>query len=175
MKAYFNQRSLRERVLLLGFALIAAAWWATELAARVPANLREWRSAAADAEVQRLWLEQGERVGERTAGVALQLDPARTLNATQAYAEISRLAEGLPVDMGGQRTDRTADFALHSLQVTFRRTDLASLLKFYRGLSARAPYLGIDQCTISVDRTAPGMINAVFRVYAVERSGPSAP
>lgn len=172
MKTFFTRRSLRERLMLLAFALIAFVWWGAELSVRVPGNLRDWRSATADATVQRLWLEQAGRVGERTAGLALQLDPARTLNAAQAYAEISRLAAGLPVEMGGQRTDRTAGFALHSLQVTFRRSDLASLVKFYTALGARAPYLGIDQCTISADRANPGMVNAMFRVYSVESVSP---
>lgn len=174
MKRFFDARSLRERVLLLAFALIGAVWWGAELAGRVRLEVEAWRSVARDAEVQRLWLEQGGRVGERTAEVAKRLDPARTLNAAQAYAEISSLAQGLPIEMGAQRTDRTDSFALHSLQVTFRRTDMASLVKFYTGLAARAPYLGIDQCTISADRASPGMVNAVFRVYSVERirSGP---
>ena len=174
MNRFFNTKSLRERLLVLAFAAIAALWWGASLAERAQANVRAWRSAAEDAEVQRLWLAQSATVGERTAQVARQLDASRTLNAAQAYAEVSRLAQGLPVEMGGQRTDRTDSFALHSLQVTFRRTDMASLVKFYTGLAARAPYLGIDQCTISADRASPGMVNAVFRVYSVERirSGP---
>ena len=168
MKRFFDARSLRERVLLLAFALIGAVWWGAELAGRVRLEVEAWRSVARDAEVQRLWLEQGGRVGERTAEVAKRLDPARTLNAAQAYAEISSLAQGLPIEMGAQRTDRTDSFALHSLQVTFRRTDMASLVKFYTGLSERAPYLGLDQCTLTADRATPGMLNAVFRVYSVE-------
>lgn len=170
MKKFFNARSLRERVLLLAFALIGAVWWGAELAGRVSLEVEAWRSVARDAEVQRLWLEQGGRVGERTAEVAKRLDPAKTMNAAQAYAEISRLAQGLPVEMGAQRTDRTDAFALHSLQVTIRRTDMASLVKFYTALSARAPYLGLDQCTVSADRASPGLVNAVFRVYSVERN-----
>ncbi|MFZ5497232.1 MAG: hypothetical protein ACOZE5_18070 [Verrucomicrobiota bacterium] len=171
MKKFFNARSLRERVLMLAFALIGAVWWGAEVAGRVFLDVEEWRALARDAGVQRMWLEQGGRVGERTAEVAKRLDPARTLNAAQAYAEISNLAQGLPIEMGAQRTDRTDAFALHSLQVTFRRTDMASLVKFYTGLGARAPYLGIDQCTISADRATPGMVNAVFRIYSVEAVG----
>ena len=168
MKRFYNTKSLRERVLMLAFLLIGVAWWGAEILERGRDAGQAWRSLARDAEVQRLWLGQGGKVGERTAVVARQLDPAHTLNAAQAYAEISRLAQGLPVEMGAQRTDRTDAFALHSLQVTFRRTDMAALVKFYGGISARAPYLGIEQCTISVDRTTPGLVNAVFRIYSVE-------
>jgi hypothetical protein len=175
MRRFFNHRSVRERVMMLAFALIGAAWWSVEVVDRASRQVREWHSLAREADVQRLWLEKGKTVGQRAAEVARQLDPAKTMNATQAYAELSRLAQGMPVEMGGQRTDRTENFSLHSLQVTIRRTDMASLLKFYTALNARTPYVGIEQCTISQDRSAPGMVNAVFRVYAIEAAGPSTP
>lgn len=174
MKKFFNSRLLRERLLLLAFALIGAGWWGAELVTRVRGHVQSWNSAAKDAEVQRLWLEQGTSVGERTAEVARRLDAAKTMNAAQAFAEVSRLAQGLPLELGAQRTDRTDAFSLHSVQVTFRRVDMAGLLRFYEGVMARAPYVGIDQCTISADRATPGMVNAVFRVYAVEAAKPEA-
>jgi hypothetical protein len=45
---------------------------------------------------------------------------------------------------------------------------LEPLLRFYKELSQKAPYLGIDQCAVSTDRSTPGQINAVFRIYSVE-------
>lgn len=168
MKNFYNSKSLRERLLLLGFLAIGVIWWGSAVAGRIRLNVVAWQSASRDAEVQRLWLAQESAVGERTASVARQLDASRTMNASQAFAEVDRLAQGLPHEMGGQRTDRTDNFALHSLQVTFRRVDMGGLLRFYEGVAARAPYLGIDQCVISADRASPGMVSAVFRVYSVE-------
>ncbi len=174
MKNFYNTKLLRERVLLLAFLGIGVIWWGTALAGRTRQNVRAWQSVAEDAKIQRMWLDRGASIGERTAQVAKQLDAGRTMNAAQAYAEVSRLAQGLPLEMGAQRTERTDNFALHSLQVTFRRTDMTSLLRFYEGVASRAPYLGIDQCTISADRATPGMLNAVFRIYSVEAVPPEA-
>jgi len=168
MRNFFNGRLLRERMLLLVFLGIGVLWWGTALVGRVRQNVQVWHSVSQEAEIQRMWLAKGASVGERTAQVAKQLDAGHTLNAAQAYAEVSRIAQGLPMDMGLQRTDRTDNFALHSLQVSFRRTDLASLVRFYEGVAARTPYLGIDQCTISAERATPGLVNAVFRIYSVE-------
>jgi len=165
---FYNGRLLRERVLLLVFLAIGVLWWGSALVGRVRQDVQTWGSLSRDKDTQRQWLAKGASVDERTALVAKQLDPAQTMNATQAYAEISRLAAGLPLEMGAQHTDRTDNFALHSLQVTFRRTDLPALIRFYEGIAARSPYLGIDQCTISVDRATPGLLNAVFRIYSVE-------
>lgn len=177
MRNFYNDRLLRERVLLLVFLGIGVLWWGSGLIGRVRVNVQAWRSVAQEGEIQRMWLAKGASVGERTALVAKQLDSARTMNASQAYALVSQLAQGLPLEMGAQRTERTDNFALHSLQVTFRRTDMAALVRFYEGVAARAPFLGIDQCTISADRATPGMINAVFRIYSVEavQPAPAAP
>jgi hypothetical protein len=173
VKNFYNTKSLRERLLMLGFLLIGVVWWGSALVGRTRINVAAWQAAGRDSEVQRLWLAQEAAVGARTAEVARQLDAGRTMNATQALTEVDRLAQGLPHDLGGQRTDRTDSFALHSLNVTFRRVDMAGLLRFYEGVAARAPYLGIDQCTISSDRPSPGMVNAVFRVYSVEAARPA--
>lgn len=173
MKKYYNNRLLRERVLLLVFLAIGVIWWGTALAGRTNRARLAWRALAQDRELQQMWLERGKTVGARTAQVASQLDPARAMNAAQAYAEVSRLAQGLPLEMGAQRTDRTDNFSLHSLQVTIRRVDIGALLRFYEGIASRAPYLGIDQCTISTDRATPGMLNAVIRIYSVEARSPA--
>ncbi len=171
MRNFYNGRLLRERVLLLVFLGIGVLWWGTALIGRIRQNVQVWHSVSQEAEIQRMWLAKSATVGARTAQVAKQLDAAHTMNAAQAYAEVSKLAQGLPLEMGAQRTDRTDNFALHSLQVTFRRIDMAGLVRFYEGVTARAPYLGIDQCTISANRASPGLHDAVFRIYSVEPVG----
>jgi hypothetical protein len=52
--------------------------------------------------------------------------------------------------------------------VSFRRADLGALVRFYEALSARSPYVGLEQMTLTVDRGAPGQLNATFRVVAAE-------
>jgi hypothetical protein len=174
MRNFYNGKSLRERLLMLGFLVIGVLWWGSDLAGRVRNHVGVWGATAEDGKAQLLWQAQAGVIAARTAQAAGKLDAARTMNATQAFAEVSRLVQGLPHEMGAQRTDRTDNFAIHSLQVTFRRVDLAGLVRFYEGVASRAPYVGIDQCTISADRSTPGMVNAQFRVYSVEAVRPAA-
>ena len=168
MKTFFNAKSIRERVLMTAFFLVAVVWWGATLLGRTNALQVAWKSTAEDVADQMNWFNNRAQVAARTAKITAQLDPNRTLNAAEAYAEINRLAQGLPLEMGAQHTEPTESFAMHSFQVTIRRTSLEPLLKFYRDLSQKAPYLGIDQCSISTERSAPGLVNAVFRIYSVE-------
>lgn len=175
MKNFFNTKTVRERVLMTAFILFAVAWWGSSLLGRTRTFRTDWQTTASDGQDQLNWFNEKSRVAERTAKATAQLDPSRTLNAAQAFAEINRMGQGLSLEMGAQRTERTENFAMHSLQVTIRRAGLDSLLKFYQELGKRRPYLGIDQCSISTERASPGQINAVFRIYSVEVLRPGMP
>ena len=173
MKTFFQGRSMRERVLLLAFALIACGWWAPVALGRLGALRRDLKEFQVERETQQLWLSHRAEIEARAAAAGRALDPARTLDASQAFAELNRMTTGLAADLGGQRTERAEQFALHNMQVSIRRADLKGLYGFYAQLSARAPYLGIEQCVISTDRANPGLLNAVFRIYSIEALRPA--
>ena len=168
MKRFFQHRSSRERGLILAFGLITLAWGGTSLAERATAFRRDWQSAKKDLAAQDLWLESRDEIFARVATAGRTLDPARALDSAQSFAALNDMLGGLNAELGSQRTDRTDQFALHSVQVNIRQAPLAGILQFYEKLSARAPYLGIDQCTLANDRTNPGLLNASFRIYSIE-------
>ncbi len=167
MKTFFTTKSLRERALLLVFLAIALLWWGSAGLGRLGRWRQEWRAATADRAEQDLWISHRAAIADQAAQAARQLDPARTLDSTQLLTELNQYAAGMSVEIGAQRTEKTTGFAVHSMQLNLRRVDMAGLLRFYRQLTARAPYIGIDQCTLSVDRGSPGMLNASFRISAV--------
>ncbi len=168
MKRFFQNRSKREQVLILLFALIGLAWWGTSLSARANDQYRGWRATHEEFKTQELWLEQREEILERVVSAGETLDPSRALDSAQSFAELNRMLSGLNAEVSSQRTERTQQFALHGLQVNIRRAPLSDILKFYGQLSARAPYLGIDSCVISTDRSSRGMLNVNFRIYSIE-------
>ncbi|MSU45855.1 MAG: hypothetical protein EXS42_01685 [Lacunisphaera sp.] len=173
MKAFFSARSLRERLLLVAFALIALGWWAPVALGRLGALRHDRQALSVERATQQMWLSHRDEIEARAAAAGRTLDPARTFDAAQAFAELNRIAAGLTVEIGAQRIERAEQFALHSVQVSIRRTDLAGLLRFYEQLGERAPYLGIEQCVVSVDRASPGLLNAVFRIYSIEALRPA--
>ena len=108
----------------------------------------------------------------RVAAAGQTLDSAQALDSAQSFAALNTMLRGLNAELGSQRTDRTDQFALHSLQVNIRQVSLSAILQFYEKLSARAPYLGIDQCVIASDRANSGLLNVNFRIYSIEVIGP---
>ncbi|HYC70705.1 MAG TPA: hypothetical protein VEB66_05830 [Opitutaceae bacterium] len=173
MKRFYLARSARERVLLLAFALVGLAWWAPMALGRWGALRRDLGSVRAEEEVQRIWFSRRADIEARATAAAGALDPAKTLDAAQAFAELNRLAAGLNAEIAAQRSERSEQFALHTVQVTVRRADLASLVRFYEQITARAPYLAVEQCSLSVDRSTPGVLSAVIRVYSIEALAPA--
>jgi hypothetical protein len=175
MKKFFFARSQRERLLLTVFASAILLWWGSTLIDRIDFARMAWADSSERGEKQAHWISRKEEVAERMAKISSRLDPARTLNASQAFAEVNRLAQGMAVELGAPRTERTDNIAMHSLQATIRRTDLRSLVNFYQQLSAKAPYLGVDQLSVTTERSAPGQVTAVFKLYSVEVGKSPAP
>ena len=54
------------------------------------------------------------------------------------------------------------------MQVAVRNADLPSLLSFYDALDKRAPYIGLEQFSLTVNPSNPALLNAVMRVSSVE-------
>lgn len=172
MKKFYQTRSLRERVLLLVFALIGFGWWAPVALGRLGLLRHEISEYRVESETQQLWLSRRAEIETRAAAAGRTLEPAKMLNASQAFSELSRMTSGLNPEIVAGKTQQSDQFALNNIQVTIRRAEPRGLLDFYGQLAARAPYLGIEQSILSADRANPGMINAVFKVYSIEALPP---
>lgn len=170
VKRFFLTRSLREKALLVAFVALVAAVWLASVAGRTRVLVQEARSAAAARAEQALWLGNRAAIEEQAARATAQLDPTHTLNVARLLGELSAQAgqAGLSPEVSGQRTEQTSQFSFHSAQVTFRRADMAALVKFYEEVSKRSPYVGLEQVSLAIDRGAPGTVNATFRVVAAE-------
>ncbi len=170
MKNIFMRRPTRERLLILVFLFAAAMVWLVSAGSRLQEKWRESRVVSADLAAQSLWLERKALIEERAVKAANRLNPARTLDATKLVGEVSALASqaGLAVGVEPPRTERTDQMAYHTVQVTFRRADLAALVKFYRELGQRAPYLALEKCTLGAGRSNPAEIDAIFTIFSVE-------
>lgn len=170
MKTYFLTRTPRERFLVLVFLLAAAVVWLVSAAGRLQTRLTAARLTEGQLATQQFWLDQKTAVDARAARTGAAFDPARTLDATHLVGEVSALAAaaGLSVGVESPRTQRTGRFAYHTVQLGFRRADLASLVKFYRALGQRAPYLALEECSLSANPANPAEINARFTVFSVE-------
>lgn len=170
MNSLLLRRTPRERVLILFFLFAAAVVWLVSASSRLQEKWRESRVTAADLAGQELWLERRATIEERARKAAGSLDAGRTLDSTRLVGEVSAIANelGLAVAVEPPRTERTEQLAFHTVQVAFRRADLAALVKFYRQLDQRAPYLALEKCLLEVSTRSSGEVDAVFTVFSVE-------
>lgn len=170
MKRYFLTRTMREKLLVVAFVVLAAGLWLLSAAGRGRILWQEARAVAASRAEQELWFGNRAKIEEQAARATAQLDASRTLNVPRLVGELSTLASqaGLSPEVSGQRTDPAMQFLVHSAQVSFRRVDLAALVKFYEEVSKRSPYVALEQVSLAIDRGSPGTVNATFRVVATE-------
>lgn len=170
MKQFFLSRALREKILLVAFAALALLIWAGGLLNRGQKRAAEWRTVRTELATQQMWLANREAIDANAAAATKSLDPAKTLNGTRLVGELNAIAAGagLAADINSQRSERTSQFAFHTVQINFRRADLSALLKFYGELAQRSPYIGLEQFSLTIDRASPGQLNASFRAVSAE-------
>lgn len=172
MKALFLSRLLREKLLLLIFVVVGAAIWASSVNTRARAMSIAVRRASADLAEQQLWIDRQQSIQAEADAAVRNLDPSKTFNGVRLSAELSALASkaGLASNAtsGGLRTERTAQFAVHTIEFNLRGVEWGALLGFYEALSERAPYVGIEEFALAADRNNPANLNATLRVSSVE-------
>lgn len=171
MKNQFLKRTPRERFLILVFLVAAVVVWLVSAGERLQARWTESRLLAGQRATQQFWLDRKAEIDARATEAGASFDPARTLDATHLVGEVSALASaaGLAASVESPRpAQRTGQFAYHTVRVVFRRADLASLVKFYRALGQRAPYLALEECSLRANRNNPAEIDANFTVFSVE-------
>jgi hypothetical protein len=171
MKAFFLSRLLREKLLLLGLAAIAAAMWLSSLSTRGSAFVREFRATTTELSMQQLVLDNKTRIEAESKAVIAHLDPAKTLNSLRLQTELDAIAHGIGVtntSADDPHTTQTAQFAVNTIQFTIRNAKYENLIKFYNELSKRAPYIGIEQFSLVANRANPDQVNASFKVSSVE-------
>ena len=154
MKAFFFSRVLREKVLLLGLILMAAATWllgATHRTTRFWSQFRE--TSVLLRGQQELLSQQGQVEAEAKAAIE-HLEPAKTFDGVRLQAEVDAIAKRTGVvnySADNVQTERVSQFSMNSMQLQIRNADWEPLRRFYFELSKGAPYIGIEQFRLNVN------------------------
>ena len=171
MRAYFVSRLLREKILLLTFALLGAAIWLSGAAERASVQLKAIKETSVELDRQSRWLVERQRY-EKEAQLAVEhLDPSGSLDSVRLQSELNTMARAAGLtnyDVSDSRTDRTPQFAVNSVQFSARNVDIRSLIRFYEAISRRAPYLGLEDFKLASSPSNPAQLTATWRVTSVE-------
>jgi hypothetical protein len=170
MRNWFETRHRREQVLVTVFVVLAAASWLFGSMRRLRTQVAAWRSTQSSISAQKLWLDRREDIEARSAAAVRNLDPAKTVDPTRLVGTINSLATAasLSVAIEPPQTQKTPQFAYHTVKVTFRRAQLPALLSFYDELSKQAPYLNLESIALQTERASAGAINATLQISATQ-------
>ncbi len=170
MKRFFQGRTKREQWLVTLLVLGVAAVWLEASLGRARAAWQDWRAAGVAAATQQLWLDRRGEIEAAAAKAVGNLDPARTYDATRLVTAVTTLAKnaGLQPAIEPPQTNRTPQFAFHSIKVTLRRANLAALLAFYDELTKQAPYLNLEQIAVQTERGNSGQLTATLQISSTQ-------
>lgn len=170
MRHLFLARTRSQRLLIAAAALALGLVWLDAAASRVS---RGWAAAAegrGERDLQAEWLARAATIEADAAKAKEGLGEGKGYDAARLVAEAAELLSqaGLTANTDPPKTQRSGPFAVHSVQLTLRRTDLPSLLRLYALVKPRAPYLAIGAVQIQADRSGNGAVSARLQLTAVE-------
>jgi hypothetical protein len=173
MKHFFFSLKPRERLMALAALLVAATLWSTGAWARVRGGWDAWRTLEEDALVQKSWLAKEREIRTATAVAVQGLDSGHGYDQAKLVAEAVNATKeaGLNANTESPKTSKAGKFAIHSLQMSCRKADLASVLRFYDSVKSRAPYLAIGQLSMTADRGSAGTVTFKATITALELLG----
>jgi len=172
MKAFFLSRLFREKLILLAFAALAAAMWLSSAFDRAHGFAQKVHATSTELLDQKQWLAGRTKIEAAAKGAVQQLDPSRTYDSVRLQAELVSIAQsvGLSKDTAIDDAQVTAgaQFSLNSVRFVIRNAEWQTLERFYKELSKRSPYIGIEEFSIFSNKANPAQLNAALRVSSVE-------
>jgi len=100
------------------------------------------------------------------------LIPARTFSSPRLLGELSTIADQVGVRSNARARfwgpNSQNQFSFNTVQLSVRNADMAALLGLYDELDKRAPYIGLEQFSLTINPSNPALLNIVMHVSSVE-------
>jgi len=173
MKHFFFSLKARERVMALAALLIAALLWGSGAWARVDEGWDAWRAYEDEALEQKAVLAKEREIRNATAVAVQGLDSGHGFDQAKLIAEAVNATNeaGLSANTEAPKTTKAGKFAVHSLQLSCRKADMAGILRFYDSVKTRAPYLALSQVSLTSERGTAGTVTFKATLTALELIG----
>jgi len=170
MRHLFLSRPRGQRLLLALAALALGLVWLDAASSRLAGAWGEAAEARSERALQADWLARAGAIEAESAKAREGLDEGKGYDAARLVAEAADLLSraGLVANTDPPKSQRSGPFAIHSVQLTLRRTDLPSLLRLYALVRPRAPYLAVGAVQVQADRAGNGAVSARLQLTAVE-------
>lgn len=174
MKHLFFSLKPRERFMALFALIVAATLWANFAWGHASGGWATWQAFEAEALVQKEWLGKEREIRQATATAVEGLDSGHGYDEAKLLEETVNATReaGLNANTEAPKTQKGGRFAVHSLQMSCRKADLASVIKFYESIKARAPYLALGHLSMIAERGTAGTVTVKITVTALELIGP---
>ena len=173
MKALFFGLNARERLMALLALGTLAFLWVTAAYGRVNEVWANWTDLEKKAAFHRARFAEEKKIRADVAVAVQGLDEGRGYDKARLVAEAFAAAKeaGLTPSTEAPTSVKAGRFAVHSLQMTCRKADMGSLVKFYEAIRPRAPYLALGNLTIQSDRGKDATITVSMQITALELIG----
>ncbi len=167
--------SKRERTMVILLVLVLLLLWLGQMIEGWDKVHRELSENRREISLQEVWIKNADSFDQQLNTLLQQVDGSKTLDAPSLSAFIDHLARqgNLTYELSSPTVTEGPLFRQNNVRVILRNLNLQQLLRVYRAIVERKPYLSIEEISMTANRSDPRLLNVRMIVSSFELKDPN--
>ena len=168
----YQQRTLREKFLLLGFVLLLFIIWSQSFFNKFSDWNIQRKFTSTELINQEAWLDRKVQYAEELAIALEKLEPSKTFSSAQLSGQLDALIREIKLedktDIDPVQTQTSEIFNDHSLRLRLKGVSIEEFILFSNGLVTFFPYISPKSIRIDKNQKRPEELNIVFEIISFD-------
>ena len=168
----YQQRSLREKMLLQGFILVLFAIWSQSFLGKVNAWNSQRQSTSIELMTQQQWLDRETQYAEALAIALEKVEPSKTFSAAQLSGQVDALIREIQLegktDIDPVQTRISEIFNDHTMRLRLKGISVQEFIKLNNRLKTFSPYIAPKSIRITKNQRRPQEMNIRFEINSFD-------
>lgn len=170
MNTLFQQRSQREKIMLLLTLLVAVLWIGGQYLKKSKAVESEWIQLRGDYEEQSHWIGMEESIRSDISDLFARMDTTRMMDADDLAQWVDSAARETNAQFNVTPGESSVQRGLnrHNVRLSLERIPIDRLINFVLEVDRNSPYVLLDEIIIDPISRTPDMLNVRLRITSQE-------
>ncbi|MDP0501634.1 MAG: hypothetical protein Q7P63_16195 [Verrucomicrobiota bacterium JB022] len=168
---WLRRLSIRERLLALAFVWVILLVWLFAVLGDFGPEIRHFKRTGQNLAAQERKLAQAEQAQLDYEHAITDIEPERTLNASQLFGKIDAMARDNALQdfvINRAPTESSELFNFYRVRLNIDRASLPDLMAFDEKLKAESPYLTLTGFTLRAIPKDPRTLDATFEIASFQ-------
>ena len=168
----YHKRSLREKYLLLGFALIILIVWTQSVLERTNQWNEQRTLTKVELSTQQQWLDREAQYEEQLKAALEKVEPSKTFTAAQLSGKVDEIIRRIQLeskaDLDPVQSKSGEIFNDHTMRLRVNNISIEQFIRLNTALKLNSPYIEPKSIRISKNQRKPTEMNVRFEINSFD-------